>query len=92
MSEQLVMISDRETLTRTLLEVQHLLSTESTRSSLRARVRVLWLLQTLCVSHLSPTQVSTISRVSVHLRDQLRHGFRERDQELVSMLPSILHP
>lgn len=77
MSEQLILIHDREVLKRTLLEISEILSPSATRSSLRARVRVLWLCRTLCASCLSPSEVSTLQDVTSRIQDLLRrepHG------------------
>jgi hypothetical protein len=78
---ELTIFSDREVLSRTLLEVEHLLATslttpdsmESRRSQLRARVRVLWLLQHLCSSHLSSGSLQSIRYRSHLLQVALRH-------------------
>jgi len=82
MSEQLVIQSDRETLTKALLEVQALLLQipviHSTPWSLRARVRVQWLLLHLCNSHLSPTQATCIRQSLDGISAQLRREPRVR--------------
>lgn len=79
MSEELVLLSDREVLTRTLLETSDLLhqahcSPMSTSLPLywKAHVRVLWLLSTLCRSHLSGAQATSILQRSQDFARLLR--------------------
>lgn len=80
--DELTIRSDRETLTVTLLETAYLLQQSNPMtyklSSYRALGRVLFLLQHLCRSHLSPSELATIRSVSrelslflVHDRDRL---------------------
>lgn len=88
MSEQLVIQSDRETLTRTLLEIQALLQSSpmtSTLSSSRALVRVQWLLIHLCSSYLSAVEVSNLRQTSATLRDQIRLAIRGTSSDRVSI-------
>lgn len=74
--DTLVILSDREVLTRTLLEVETLLesprSTTYLRLSFQARARVLWLLRCLCSDHLTPHQLSSIQDRSTCLQACLK--------------------
>src|ERR1051325_10619807 len=93
MSEQLVIQSDRETLTRVLLEILALLQssgTTSTLSTLRALARVQWLLISLCSSHLSATEVTSGRQTLGILRDQIRHATRGASSDRVS-IPASIH-
>lgn len=76
MSEGLVLIHDREVLRRTLWEIFSLMENRSTLSSLRARVRVLWLLQTLCASTLSRSEVSSLQDATRAIQDQIQRAHR----------------
>lgn len=91
MSENLVLLSDREVLTRTLLEIERLLERPATAnfklSSFRARSRVLWLLRTLCTAYLTSLQVSQIEDRSSSLRAILSANPQcDRDLSLSQLL------
>lgn len=93
MSEGLTLIHDREVLTRTLLEVAKILQTSSPMtyqlSSYRALGRVLFLLQTLCATHLSTSELGAIRTCSRELSLMLLHD-RGRGPHLdYSRLPRL---
>lgn len=93
MTERMTIVSDREVLTRTLLEILSLMEEINQvtwlRSSWRVRVRAQFLLLHLCTSHLSASQVTSIRQMSRVLADLLASGSeRSRDRESPSILTS----
>lgn len=79
--EGLTILSDREVLTQTLLETSQMLwESRSLPCTWRPHARVLFLLRTLCASHLSPSQVTSTRQRSEAL---LRALSQERNRSLL---------
>lgn len=89
--EILQILSDREVLTRTLLEVETLLEHPRPEtyllSSFRARARLLWLLRCLCHEYLTSQQLASIDNRSRTLREILsRNPSNDHDLTLGQLL------
>lgn len=95
MPESLMILSDRDVLTRTLLEINLLLREQQGMTfqllSYRARVRVHFLLLHLCQSCLSANQVTSIRQVSRTLEAALNYDQHVAPESDLLCAPSSIY-